>query len=255
LNRVQDDFQSFLLRGDGAIESHVVGTVRVPVATRLGIYGDAYRARLVEALEANYPALAKLLGETDFATLGAQYVQAHDSTFFSIRYYGAALAEFLGAHPDYAAAAVLAELARWEWAMTEVFDAADAEPIDTTALGSVSPDRWADLRFDWHPSLRRLGLAWNVPQIWKALTGDTERPEVSLHPQPVQWLLWRHELQTFFRSLSEAEAAALDAARTGETFGELCVLLCALVSEQEAPARAAGYLREWVASGLITAVI
>ena len=39
---VQGDFQEYLLRGGAAIEAHVVGTERVPVATRLGIYGGAY---------------------------------------------------------------------------------------------------------------------------------------------------------------------------------------------------------------------
>ena len=35
LPQIQGDFQSYLLRGDPAIEAHVVGTERVPIATRL----------------------------------------------------------------------------------------------------------------------------------------------------------------------------------------------------------------------------
>jgi hypothetical protein len=37
LERVQGDFQEYLLRGTSAIEAEVVGSARVPVATRLGI--------------------------------------------------------------------------------------------------------------------------------------------------------------------------------------------------------------------------
>src|SRR6185437_196367 len=130
LPQIQGDFQTYLLTGDSAaIETQVLGTERVPVATRLSIYGDGYCSRLIEALEANFPVLSELLGEEDFANLGAAYVRAHDSPFFSIRYYGDALAEFLATDPGYCGAPVLAELARWEWMMTEVFDAADAEPI------------------------------------------------------------------------------------------------------------------------------
>src|SRR5262249_50106553 len=121
LAQVQRDFQDYLLRGDGAVEAHVVGTARVPVATRLAIYGGAYRSRLGEALESNYPALAKLLGAADFGTLANDYVTAHDSPYFSVRYYGDALPQFLATHEEYAAAPVLAELAQWEWAMTSVF--------------------------------------------------------------------------------------------------------------------------------------
>ena len=63
---IQEAFQRFLLTGDSVIDSHVVGTTRVPVETRLGIYGGAYRARLVEALESNFTLLAQLLGAADF---------------------------------------------------------------------------------------------------------------------------------------------------------------------------------------------
>lgn len=254
LPRIQGDFQSYLLGGDSAgIEQHVVGTQKVPIATRLGIYGDGYVSRLIEALEANFPILSQLLGEEDFGALGAAYVRSHDSPFFSIRYYGDGLAGFLATDPAYSGAAVLADLARWEWAMTEVFDAADAEPIATEALARVAPESWAGLRFDWHPSVRRLALAWNAPQIWKAVSDEAEPPEVAFSAEPVEWLLWRQDLRTYFRSLQPAEVAALDAARRGHSFGELCALLSEDVGEEEAPAKAAGFLRDWIESGLIVA--
>ena len=135
--------------------------------------------------------------------------------------------------------------------MTEVFDAADAAPIDCEALARVAPDAWAQLRFGWHPAVRRLDLLWNAPQIWKAVSADTARPEASLQSDPVQWLVWRQELSTYFRSLAPAEAAVLDAARGGQSFGELCVLLCEYGEEEQAPARAATFLRQWLGSGLI----
>lgn len=254
LPRIQEDFQSYLLGGDSAgIEQHVVGTQKVPIATRLGIYGDGYVTRLIEGLEANFPVLSKLLGEEDFGALGTAYVRSHDSLFFSIRYYGDRLARFLATDPAYAGAAVLADLARWEWVMTEVFDAADAEPIGTDVLARVAPENWAGLRFDWHPSVRRLALAWNAPQIWKAVSDDAEPPEVAFSAEPVEWLLWRQDLRSYFRSLQPAESVALDAAHEGRSFGELCALLSEDVGEQEAPAKAAGFLRDWIESGLIVA--
>ena len=101
---------------------------------------------------------------------------------------------------------MLAELARWEWAMTSVFDAADAAPLGHEALARVSPQQWAQLRFTWHPSVQRLALAWNVPQLWQALSDDAERPPVALAATPVQWLLWRQQLTTYFRSLPAARS-------------------------------------------------
>lgn len=241
-----------MLRGDTMIESHVVGTSRVPIATRLGIYGGGYGARLTEALQMNFPMLAKLLGEEGFATLAADYVRSHDSTFPSIRYYGAQMAGFLAQEPEYAAAPILAEFARWEWAIAGIFDAADAGPVGVEVMTTVAPERWAGLEFGFHPAIERMDLSWNVPPIWKALSQDFEPPAPELADPPEHWLLWRGDLEVYFRSLTATEAAALDAARSGASFGEICTALCAWVTEARAPAQAAGFLREWLQSGLIT---
>ena len=251
LARVQREFQDYLLRGDTAVETQVIGTARVPIATRLGIYATAYRSRLAEALESNYPVLAKLLGEADFAALAADYIAAHDSPFFSIRYYGDALAKFLATREDYAAAPVLAELAQWEWAMTAVFDAADVAPLGAEDLARIPPPQWAQLRLRWHPSMQRLTLLWNVPQLWRALSEDGERPMMTQAAAPAQWLLWRENLTSYYRSLPSTEASMLDAARSGWPFGELCTLLCEELGESDAPAQAAALLRGWIGSGLI----
>jgi hypothetical protein len=248
---LENDFQSFLLTGTAGIEKRIVGTARVPIATRLAIYGNAYRSRLAETLAAHYPALVALMGAADFDKLCGAYIDVHESHFASIRYYGGELATFLATHAHLKSKPALSELARWEWAMTEVFDAADAAPIDAQALGEVAPEAWAALKFDLHPSLRRLDLHWNAPPLWKALTDNRSAPEAASQHDALAWLLWRRELQIYFRPLARAEAQALDAARAGQSFGALCVLLCASFGEDEAPARAAGYLREWVESGLI----
>jgi hypothetical protein len=253
LSQLQGDFQQYLLRGDaGALAPQVIGSARVPIATRLAIYGDAYVGRLADALGSNFPALASLMGEEDFRTLAEAYIRAHDSPFFSIRYYGDALVAFLAAEAPYAEVPVLAELARWEWCMRGVFDAADADSLDAAALKEIAPEHWALLRLQWHPSVARLDLNWNVPQLWQAVTGETAQPELAYSARPEPWLLWRQGLTTYFRSLTPAEQTLLDAARAGAPFGELCELLCAEVGAASAPAQAAALLRAWVDAGLIT---
>jgi hypothetical protein len=254
LRELQQDFQNFLLGDESAIESQIVSSAQVSAAKRLGVYSNAYIARLIEALEVSYAALAKLLGPEDFAELCETYVRAQPSRFFSIRYYGATLAEFLKSHPDYESVPVLAELARWEWMMADVFDAADRAPLDVGALQRVQPEEWADLMFEWHPSVRRADLVWNAPQIWSALTRDVDRPEMELSSTAVAWLAWRRDLVSQYRSLSSLEAIAFDAAYRGQSFGDVCELLCEHVEEEQAPGRAAAFLSEWLGAGLITAL-
>jgi hypothetical protein len=109
------------------------------------------------------------------------------------------------------------------------------------------------LRFGLHPSLRRLALSWNAPQIWNAVSDKEEPPEVEFSATPVHWVLWRQELRTYFRSLQPGEAQALEAVREGQSFGDICELLCAEFGEDDAPMRAAGFLRNWVESGMLIA--
>lgn len=250
---IQDAFQQFLLGGDSTIGSHVVGTARVPVEARLAIYGDGYRLRLIEALQNTFPVLAELLGEADFEALASKYVSAHESTFFNIRWYGDRMGEFLAGDADYSTAPILAEMARWEWAMAAVFDAADAEPIDISAFAEIAPEDWAGLRLEWSPAVEIVALEWNVPELWKAVTEGSDHPELAFVPG--SYLVWRRELQIFFRSVAEEEASVLAAARSGHTFGELCVLLCEHLDESEASQHAAGHLRGWVEAGLLVAVL
>jgi hypothetical protein len=224
LARIQWDFQEFLLHESGGVQGHIAGAGRASAQARLGLYARAYGARLRYALASNYPAVAKVLGEADFTELAEEYIAAHDSRFSSIRYYGHALAHFVASEPSYKSVPFLPDLAQWEWTMAEVFDAADADPIDPTH---------SSLRVTFHPSVRVLPLTWNAPQMWQALMDDAERPRARQERQPVTWLLWRHELREKFRPLGEAEQQALAAARAGKSFDDL-------------------YLRDWVESGLIT---
>jgi hypothetical protein len=254
LATLQERLQAHVLGGEHAIDAHVVGTSAEDVAARLAIYSDAYRTRLTEALANNYPALVKLLGARDFAALAARYIAAHVSRTPSIRYYGDALSEFLATAADYQDVPLLAELAAWEWAMTEVFDAADGSPVGAEALACMAPEAWAELRFDFHPSVRRLELRWNVPPLWKALTADEPRPQHELAAEPQRWLQWRDGLQVRFRSLDADEAAALAVVMDGGSFGELCLRLSELVDDAQAPAQAALYLRSWLDAGLVTGI-
>ncbi|MBS0422300.1 MAG: putative DNA-binding domain-containing protein [Proteobacteria bacterium] len=252
LSQIQDAFQRFLLTADSTIHSHVVGTQRVPVETRLAIYGDGYRSRLIEALQNSFPVLAELLGESEFQTMATGYVNAHESTFFNVRWYGDRLGDFLAADEEYSKAPILAEMARWEWAMAAAFDAADAEPIDIGAFAAVAPEDWAGLQFEWSPSVQVVAVEWNVPQLWKAVTEGGDRPEPAV--APARYVIWRRQLQIYFRALSEAEASVVAAARERHSFGELCVLLCEHFAESEASQHAAGFLRGWVESGLLVGV-
>src|SRR5258708_21073248 len=172
LRQLQRELQSHLLGEPSSIADAIADAPPLPVADRLGIYRNAYRVRLIDALDDTYPVLHALLGDEVFAALGEEFVSAHPSVHRSIRWYGGELAEFLGQSPPYAEQPILAELALLEWTLAEAFDAADAEPVQRAVLSAVDASAWSDLHFEFPPSLRRLHPCLNPTSVWQAMSHD-----------------------------------------------------------------------------------
>jgi hypothetical protein len=254
LRQLQRDLQCHLLGEQNAIADAIVDAPPLPVPDRLGIYRNAYRVRLIEALDDTYPIVHAVLGDEVFQALGEEFVAAHPSVHRSIRWYGGELAEFLSQCPPYAEQPILAELALLEWTLAEVFDAADAEPKPRAALSAIDASAWSELRFEFHPSLRRLHLQWNTTAVWQAMSRAAAPPDPACGEEPMPWLLWRQNLQNYFRSMTADEAAALDAALRGATFGEVCAALGDWLPDDEIPLRAATLLGLWADSGIIVGI-
>jgi hypothetical protein len=254
LRQLQQELQSHLLGGDNAIAAAIVDAPPLPTLERLGIYRNAYRVRLIEALDDTYPHLHAVLGDDVFVALCEEFIAAHPSVHRSIRWYGGELAEFLRQHPPYAEQPILAELALLEWTLAEVFDAADAVPIPSSALSAIDPAVWSELEFKFHPSLRRLHLLWNTTAVWQAVSHEEAPPDPECAEHAVPWLLWRQNLQNYFRSMPADEAVALDAALRGADFGDICASLAEWLPEDEIPLRAAGLLGLWADSGIIVGI-
>ena len=265
LASLQSDFQSFLLRREESLLDRVSGTAKVDAQTRVAIYYDAYRLRLLEALDANYPVLHAWIGDDEFEQLGLAYLDAHPSRHFSIRYFGHRLPEFLGTE-TYRERPYLAEMATLELALSEAFDAADDSLVKIEDMAGISPDAWPTMRFRFHASMRRLNLRWNVPTIWNPINRNIEAekndeeptaevPAPAAEEYPRSWLIWREALKTYFRSLPVDEAWAIDTAVAGGTFAEICEGLVEWIDAQNVAVHAAGLLKQWITNGLISEII
>jgi hypothetical protein len=254
LRSLQKDMQRYLLGETSGVTAAIVDAPPLPAKDRLAIYRNAYQIRLIDALHETYPVLHSLLGDEVWVELGEAFVAEYPSTFRSIRWYGRELADFLAEHEPFSGAPVLAEVALLEWTLSEVFDSPDAQPLQRAALSLVDPAEWVSLRFRFHPSLRRLAFDWNTAAAWKAMSADETPPAPQRASAAMPWLLWRQNLQNYFRSMSAVETAALDAALRGLNFGEICESLSALLPPEEIPAAAASLLGTWADSGIIIGI-
>ena len=132
----------------GSPDDWVVGDARASAEARVDVYRYMYGARLVEALQSQYPCVAAALGAGRFAAVVHGYAARHPSRHPSIRELGRQLADDLEAGPSIdpeLPAAALADLARLEWARADVFDAVDEDTLTVEHLRGVSPDAFATL--------------------------------------------------------------------------------------------------------------
>jgi len=254
LMNLQNKFQSYLINSDCDINADIEETKKVSATTRLQIYSNAYRFRLIEALSSNYPILQKFLGEVLFQELALHYIDAYPSTFRSIRWFGDKLENFLREHDEYNAFPYLAELSKLQWRMTLTFDALDRELIDMEAVMQIPQDDWVRMQFILHPSVYILDFQWNVIQIWKNLSQDNSPDEPLKYDISIPYIFWRKDLINQYCSLPQDECYAIESVIKGHTFGEICEGLCQWVDEQDAALRAASLLKGWISSGLISAI-
>ena len=257
LAELQQTFQDCVLNpGEAKSTAWVRASGRADPKLQLSIYSHAYRARLVEVLMNDYPAVRMALGEDRFCRLVDDYIGAYPSHYFSLRDFGNHLSVFTGdlisRDANYRDMPWLQELSLFEWTLGQAFDAADTTLFTEQEMAAIPPQDWSDLKFRLHPSVLRLDLAWNTPKMWRTLTADNPVPVTAVQEPASPWLVWREQLVTRFRSLPTDEALALDALRTGGNFTNLCEALATLLREDNIPLRAAGLLKGWIRQGLIS---
>jgi hypothetical protein len=221
----------------------------------LSIYANAYHARLREALEADHPVLAVYLGDELWAEFCSGYIKAHPSQVRSLRHFGLSVPGWLAANKPFSAHPLIAELARFEREMMDVFDSADAGRTDWTGMQALDAQAWPAMRLRFHPSVRLLPQATNAVDVWRALKDERVPPAACPASAPAR-LLWRDEERiTRFRPVESLELTAMHACFVeAEDFAGMCDRLSQEVSPSEVPAQAIGFLRQWFDEGIIEAL-
>jgi hypothetical protein len=251
LAKLQSEFQAYLVdeNKSAAFVQFIVDDAKVGAKKRLGIYYDAYRIRIIEALATAYPKLKIMLGDDLFDSTARAYIDQYPSTFRNLRWFGGNmqvhLQRILPQHP------IAAEMAVFEWALSLAFDAEDASILSLQDLAEIPSENWANLKFVFHPSLQLLALQWNVVPVWNALDNDEMPPSLVQVSEPC--LIWQRDLNSHFRSLELIEYVAIQLAISGGNFGLICEKLQESASEEVATMQAAQYLSSWLHEGLISA--
>ena len=217
-------------------------------AQRVEVYADAYFLRLRDVLAEDFPRVAKLLGDEDFADLVRGYLKAHPSTEPSVRHLGRAFSAFIRAQNDLPP--WLADLAALEWARVNAFDAPDdGAPLTTAKLAELDSAVWPQQKLIPVRSLETLtrrgrsiacGRTREVRSRWRRI-----RPRLRV---------WRgKDFYVFHAPMDTREVGAMSRLLAGASFAEICQVFEDL-DEQQAAQEAGALLLRWLEDGIIARV-
>lgn len=151
LSRFQDGFVQALWALPGAVPEHLRALVDQP---GFAVYRNTVVKGCIDALQANFPAVSRLVGEDWFRAAAALYARAQPPGDSRLLVYGADFPDFLA---DFAPAADLPYLscvARLDRFWTESHVAADALVLEPSALAGLPPEQLGDLVLQPHPAAR-----------------------------------------------------------------------------------------------------
>ncbi len=249
LREMQHEFLDYLLdENQNRIVEQVVSTPQRPAQKRLNYYANGYRLRLKEVLRSDYERLHAYVGDEMFEQLMDAYIDRYPSRYTSLRDFGQHMLELVLSLEPFARLPEVAEITRVEQAFNRSFDCRDDAPISWPAFTQLEPEAWSGLKLKFHDSVQLIDQRFNSFQIWQALSEQKMPPEKS--EQSSVWLIWRQDLVSRYRSLDGPEQIALEIAKLGGDFAQVCENLQPLCGD-DTPHQALMFLQQWVHDEMI----
>lgn len=269
LSEFQSLFQARLLAGPGEGDAPLLAALRE--STRgagrdelLHVYQSGYRVRLESFLHEDHPGLRALLGEEAFEALAGEYVAANPPKDRNARWYTTGLPDYMRESPRWRDDGRALSMALFERAMVDAFDAPDAAPLTIQALARYAPEDSPRLVFAFHPSLIVLELSAGTFAAYVSMDAEAEETDAPASAPDARdtaaiaenetVAVWRCEEKTSFRELEPDEFLALNEARAGQAFGDICQMAAFQHSGEIAPERLAQFLASWFEDGMVAGV-
>ncbi|RJG14643.1 HvfC/BufC N-terminal domain-containing protein [Massilia cavernae] len=165
LAQFQDHFAQALATSEPDAVPEIAALARQP---GFSVYRNTVLKGCIDALQANYPSVARLVGEEWFRAAAATYVRLQPPQDARMLYYGAGFAEFLARFEPAADLSYLPDVARLDRLWTEAHAACDELPLDPAALSGLDPDALAGTVLHPHASAH---WSWFAEQpiytIWR----------------------------------------------------------------------------------------
>jgi hypothetical protein len=228
---------------------------------RLSIYAEAYFARIVESLQADYSRLLHVLGNDDFEIIAARYLKVHPSTSFTIGEAGRHLPGFLEKATSLQSHELLYEVAKFDWQMIETFYAHDSHPLQPQDLATLTEQDWEKVGFKLDPSVKLLSSKWPLMDFWNLeeqnFDGSPLADWATLNPSENEkhYMFYRLHGTVHFCELPAIEYEALRSIQSGrslnDTLSEIEERYVHGENADELSAQIMAFFGSWIQRGLL----
>ncbi len=128
----------------------------------------------IDALQANYPTIERLVGEEWFRAAAACHARKALPSQTALIVYGETFADFLATFEPARELPYLADVARVDRAWTEAHVAADAPTLAPAELAALPPAQMSTRALRLHPATRWCWSdEWPIHTLWSRNRGDS----------------------------------------------------------------------------------
>ena len=217
LARFQDAFALALRAPEARPAAEIAALAAQPA---FAVYRNTVMKGCIDALQANFRAVARIVGEKWFRAAATVYWREAPPTDPAMLDYGISFADFLERFDPAAGLPYLPGVARLDRFWTDVHAAPSLSALDPAAVANLTPEALAGVVLHPHPAARWAWFADGpIYTIWSRNRADQPfdadfdwRPEGALLVRPrdvVEWI-----------ALDAAGCAFLDACVAGGTLGK-----------------------------------
>jgi hypothetical protein len=247
---ISADFSAALLDPARPVPFGLHGPEARKADKRYAVYRNNVTVSLTAALEANFPAVKRLVGAEFFTDMAREYARENPPKSRLMAEYGTSFPDFLKSFEPLAAYPYMPDVARLERLWLDAYHEADAGPLTGAALGAIAPDELFETRFAAHPAARLFASPFAAVSIMSANRSDGAVPPIN--PAKAEFgLVTRPQLDVAVRHVTDSSHAFLGALLTGSTLGRSVETAAALDPAFDLSANIQGLLE----AGVFTSVL
>jgi hypothetical protein len=228
LAKLQKEFWAALTHSDVAVLTSISNDGKLKPPERIDIYRTNVRTLHVSVLMSVFPVCGKILGTDYFKQAAKKYFKENPSRSVDLNQYGHEFPIFLkrliAQRPELADFQYLADLARLEWQIQEVYFSADNVKLNMVEFQNACGKKAGEMNFSLQASVSILDSQYPIAELWEMHQSDDAEDESMLASEHEFLCVFRNEYQVSLRKINQDLFNLMAAIKDEKTLTEIAEL-------------------------------